>query len=421
MNNHIHNRIIPALLFTVIASLLLNICNCLYIINAFAADAGTSGSGETNNNIAEIMISNTMLSKSNIDEFTFRVEPIEGWTQENVSSSSNGTSIPQNEVPMPEGTPQGQLFKDITISGFTGNGNLQISKSSGKITFNRPGWYLYKVKEVVPETIQQSVEYDKSEYFVVVYTEFSNEESDEIRVKNVTAWHNEQDSEEHMPDLEDISSITDNGGVPAVNNDKPKIYGKTGIGENSVVVKFWNSQHTGSLRVSKNVTGNLGDLTKRFSFTADISGLSPGIEYKVTNEGAEFLSGTEENGESFTADSDGNAHLVFTLSDDEEFYFDGLPVGASFTISEEKSDHFPSYEVKCDNTLIASDSKKSHSSISTGEVKVTEAKAYSVEFTNDRSKTPVTGVYTSGMKLLMICLAVVLLITARLMKSTMKR
>lgn len=367
-------------------------------------------------NTAHIDITNTVSTTGNVDAFTFRIEPVEGWTHENTSSSGNGSSLSASELPLPEGTKTGQSFKEITISGFAGNGNSSLTQSSGTITFTKPGWYMYRVKEMIPDPVQAGVKYDQSEYFVVVYTEYADEISDDVIVRNVTAWHNPHGSGKYRPDLEDISSITDNNGAPALDNNEPMIYGKTGIGESSVEVKFWNSQETGSLSVSKNVTGNLGDLHKRFVFVADISGLTPGIEYKLRNDGAEFISGAKESGDAFITDMDGKARLEFTLGDDDNFYFEGLPEGASFEVKESASDHFPSYEVTKGSSVIKSDSKKTHTALSTGTVEVSEAAAYSVEFTNDRDLAPVTGIYTTGLKVLFIALAVLFLGFAHMLK-----
>ena len=337
-------------------------------------------SAESPEDCAEIMVGCTLISEGAADDFTFRIAPSSGWTYQNSSTSESGRPVMAEDMPLPDGTPAGQSFKDIKITGFSGNSDATLEESTGKIKFNKPGWYMYRIMQVIPDINPLGIKYDHSEYYVVVYVEYKDETSEDVIVKSVTAWHNPEGSGRHRPDLSDISSVTDNGGNAPSENSEPEVYGKTGIGERSVQVRFWNSIDTGAFSVRKNVTGNLGDLTKEFNFTADFSGLAPECEYAVENDGAEFISGANSNADgsnvTFLTDASGKAVLKFRLKDDDGFYFEGLPKGAVFSVIEEETDHLPSFTVTEGDSVVKHDEKHSSASLSTGDISVSKDKLY---------------------------------------------
>ncbi len=89
------------------------------------------------------------------------------------------------------------------------------------------------------------------------------------------------------------------------------------------------------LKVKKNVTGNLGDLSKEFEYTAEFTGLEPGQSYKVE--------GFDEK--TFNADPEGRATIPLRLMDDGEVAIRQLPKGATYCITEAASDHVAEYKV----------------------------------------------------------------------------
>ena len=335
------------------------------------------------------------------DEFTFRIEPVEGWKHENESTRESGQTIPASQMPLPDGTPAGQRYKDITINGFAGNPEVLRTSSFGLITFEDPGWYMYKVSEVIPSNPAENVSYDKSSYYVVAYVEYKEEEGFKIKVSNTTAWHNSGTSNHFRPNIQDISEITDNNNAEALENIE-KQYGKVGLGTNGITVKFWNRDYrnktdvpeVASFYVTKNVTGSLGDLTKQFEFTAQFSDLAPNTTYTVFNEEAVLGEGFSDG--SIHTDANGNASVSFKLSDDAGFAVEDLPVNAKFEVTEAQSDHFPSYVVSNDVGEVKSDQKALHGSLSTGTVTMSEPQAYTVKFTNSRDITTNTGVLRYG-------------------------
>lgn len=93
------------------------------------------------------------------------------------------------------------------------------------------------------------------------------------------------------------------------------------------------------IRVSKNVTGNLGDLSKSFGFTVKFTGLEKNTEYTIEGD----------DPKTFTSDDEGNAEISFSLKDDQEITVKKLPKSAKYQVTEAASDHVASYEVKSED------------------------------------------------------------------------
>ena len=89
------------------------------------------------------------------------------------------------------------------------------------------------------------------------------------------------------------------------------------------------------LKVQKNVTGNLGDLTKVFEYTAEFSGLEPGKSYTVEGYDSKV----------FNADPSGNAEIPLKLMDDKSVTVKQLPKGANYRITEAASDHVSEFRL----------------------------------------------------------------------------
>jgi len=89
------------------------------------------------------------------------------------------------------------------------------------------------------------------------------------------------------------------------------------------------------LKVQKNVTGNLGDLTKIFEYTVAFTDLVPNTEYKVEGDDAK----------TFKAGADGKATLELKLADDQEVVIKQLPKSATYVVTEAASDHIAQYKM----------------------------------------------------------------------------
>lgn len=89
------------------------------------------------------------------------------------------------------------------------------------------------------------------------------------------------------------------------------------------------------LKVKKNVTGNLGDLSKVFEYSASFTGLVPDTAYKIE--------GDDEK--TFMSDASGNATVPIELMDDQKVTICQLPKGAEYQITEKASDHVAQFKV----------------------------------------------------------------------------
>lgn len=89
------------------------------------------------------------------------------------------------------------------------------------------------------------------------------------------------------------------------------------------------------LKIKKIVTGNLGDITKKFEFTAEFNGLVPGEAYS--------MEGDDEK--TFMADSSGRASVPLLLKGGQEAMVRDLPKGATYKVTEAASDHIASYKM----------------------------------------------------------------------------
>lgn len=144
------------------------------------------------------------------------------------------------------------------------------------------------------------------------------------------------------------------------------------------------------LRLSKNVTGSLGDKTKEFRFSIELSGMPAGYKGNIKTDGAILGEGAQN--ETYTAGTGGSVKISATLHDDTSLEIGNLPAGAVFSITEEKSDHFPSYTVNDGSTEIKAASEKANKAISTGSINVNGGLTYTAAFTNERSIAVNTGV-----------------------------
>lgn len=93
------------------------------------------------------------------------------------------------------------------------------------------------------------------------------------------------------------------------------------------------------LKIEKNVTGNLGDLTKVFEYTAEFTDLVPGQAYTIKGDDEKV----------FNADSSGKATVPIKLKDNQKVTVKQLPKNARYRITEAPSDHVAEYKVFSEN------------------------------------------------------------------------
>lgn len=117
---------------------------------------------------------------------------------------------------------------------------------------------------------------------------------------------------------------------------------KSGNEEKIFLVAFHKDRNDSSqtveiyqdLKVRKNVTGNLGDTTKEFEYTASFTDLVPDTAYTVE--------GDDEK--TFMSDASGKAVVPLKLSDDQEVTIKQLPKSSKYQITEAASDHVSEFK-----------------------------------------------------------------------------
>lgn len=319
-------------------------------------------------------------------DFIYTITPVEAWDNANTSTAQSGATIAAANMPMPATVTT--EHHSVTANGTTATvrvGNFQdasdTSRSTGdgvdsstlrtrstpvRITFNKAGYYVYKVKETGSDPANvPGVDYDEHEYFMVFYVCNRVDENgntiDGVYVHDITSYRNNKGSEAYKPTLTDIQNVTDNNDVAANTNNEGNLskVGKstTADPDELEAYRMWNHQYTQDLVLKKNVTGNLGDRTKLFEYTIAFTGLEPSQKYTTnvaakysgdaTTAGKTFDSATvgtlADSNTSFTATVEGAATVEVKLSDDQVLVINALPVTAKYTITEAASDHVASY------------------------------------------------------------------------------
>lgn len=432
----------------------------------------------------------------------FRLEAVSGYTNPNISTRVDGQTIGAATVPMPEGTQQGSTSVNLDVGDFkaaVSSGDTPDTPAKkvrhgrfGDIEYDTAGYYLYRMTETgslknadsSPQTDVPGVSYDESSYYVVVYVVNNIDEDGDteqgVHVESVTAWHNsksaaDQDSE-IVPNLKDIAlhgrgngddGSGDNNGSPAGANDT---YGQNPAGEQRWdglgkvgrsdqpsegdvnnengddrnvldAYKFWNSQEMHDVLLTKNVKGNLGDITKQFEFTVTMTGLEKGGSYVIEKTGQPAVAQIpEENGgkgsvddqasgTTVTADQTGEAVFLVKMSDDQGIRLCDIPAGASYQVSEAASNHEPSYRITSTNTSSAegespviesasgSTDNEKETALATSEESVDSTDGdITIAYTNERNLETITGIPD-----MVICFAAIAVIALAALASLRKR
>ena len=149
------------------------------------------------------------------------------------------------------------------------------------------------------------------------------------------------------------------------------------------------------LIIRKIVTGDLGDLTKQFEFTVELSGLKAGEEYQKAYDPE--INASEVVG--YTADASGKATVRIRLRSGEQKVVPAIPYGAEYKVTEAASDHAARFELVSEKSgaviikSTGSNGKVSNKSLATEKERVdpNEEMMY-LTYTNNRDLATVTGV-----------------------------
>ena len=169
---------------------------------------------------------------------------------------------------------------------------------------------------------------------------------------------------------------------------------------------FENTYSAGSLSVSKNVAGNLGDRTKYFAITVTLTGEGDktyAATYPVTG-GSKLVNGTDDAAEA-TIPLD--TPTTFYLKHGETFTISNLPYGVTYTVTE--ADY--SSEDYTQKIVFSDDANKKIDSASD-----------TVDITNTKGTTVDTGVVLDSLPyILLIAVAVVGVVAFTAKKRTTDR
>lgn len=191
------------------------------------------------------------------------------------------TLTAQGEAPMPKNAKDGvatiTLKKDVQVGNF------------GTIEYTKPGTYTYVIAEQAGD--ETELTFSKAAYRATV---------------TVT-----DDGAGRLSAKTKIAQLTDDAGNAAERTVEAAV--------------FTNTAKTGSLTVKKTVVG--GDGQREFGFTV-----------ALTDGDGEPVSGTFGKGEGAVTFTDGRA--TFTLKHGGEKTIAGLPVGASYTVTEEAAEGY---------------------------------------------------------------------------------
>ena len=166
-------------------------------------------------------------------------------------------------------------------------------------------------------------------------------------------------------------------------------------GENVSVI-FTNTKTDREISVTKLVDMTYGlkkpseYYSEEFSFTAELEGLAPGREYTVQYTARNTTGVLSE--ETFTAPESGSAVFSFGLSHGQTASFRGLPLNASYRITEQAVPFYvPSYKITGNEGAVIAAASGSADSVGTALSTQTEAvdtddHDVNIEFTNTYSK-----------------------------------
>ena len=358
-----------------------------------------------------------------VQSVTYTMERVQAWGNEAVANGTNGTTIAKSSMPMPT------AGSGITVSGDTATITIPISGTGGTatgtkdvpITFTQAGYYVYRIKETPLSSITgATVTSDTHEYFAVYYVANNQQKTASggnavgdtitgVYVHDITSWRNEANGTT-MPDLSDIANVTENGGNPASTNNESNL-AKVGKSDPSTpnrleAYKMWNNVNYAApvdLSITKNVTGSLGDLTKKFQYTVSLTGLEANGQYTVNLTGSPTITMATNKGtyssNKITANASGEAQFTLLLADGQGFKINDVPNGTTWSVTEAANNHKASVVVSPKTSVAGQTGTGSYTKANSADstalaVNGTLAADTTAAFTNERNITTVTGLST---------------------------
>ena len=190
------------------------------------------------------------------------------------------------------------------------------------VTFTEPGIYRYVITEDSSPALP-GVTYDGSTRYLDVFVE-----------KDGTDFEITGYAMRNQPDTFSTSGDPMEGYSAEENPD---------VKESS----FTNFLDTYDLTFSKTISGNQADMSKRFTFTLNITGANPG-EYEIVVSSADVLvdgeDGSHVTSGKITVASDGTYTGTFSLTNNDTVTVKDLNKGATYTVREDPEDYIPSVD-----------------------------------------------------------------------------
>lgn len=249
--------------------------------DGFAVADKTNTQAGTVGQATQVGFTNIYSVESTKVENAFKVQKkISGrnWT---TSDAFTMTLTAQGEAPMPKGAKDG-------VSTITLNRDAQVG-NFGTIEYAKPGTYTYMIAEQAGD--EAALTFSKATYRATVTV--TDDGAGKLTAKTK------------------IAQLTDDAGNTAERTVEAAV--------------FTNTAKTGTLTVKKTVVG--GDSQREFGFTVALA-----------DGDGEPVSGTFGEGDGAVAFTDGRA--TFTLKHGGEKTIAGLPVGASYTVTEDAAEGY---------------------------------------------------------------------------------
>ncbi len=174
------------------------------------------------------------------------------------------------------------------------------------------GVYTYKITEVVPTIKTAGTTYNSRPVYLVV-----------------TILRDEDSAKHHVA----------------------AIHYETATGEKTG--KITNSYNAGKLSVTKQIEGNMADMSKKFEFTVVFTP-ADGTKFDTTVQIANDAASTNRQYNA-TANEDGTYTIVFNLGDDETATFTNIPVGTTYTVSENEDGYTKEHTTVADGSITGGD------------------------------------------------------------------
>lgn len=290
--------------------------------------------------------------------------------------------------------------KVITLTGEVKSGG---SKLTGEM-FPTTGLYLYKVteKELVrdqdwePMTDGDWLEQSKAEYIIVIPVVYDDDtQAKKIDLEGAVIVQTKTQPGAELSEVEKVAS-------PVFAN----IYQR--IPDTTITHESYE------LKVSKTVTGALGDRNKDFTFTIHIT-KNTTERAATTAYHAAIYQISDTAGEPDQLIEDNISFLIgsaktFQLKHNQYLLFQDLPVGSHYTIQESDNDDYVTTAAITENGTVRYTAASEN---------VFEAENYvigegtnRVNITNDREKTVLTGIVTDNLSFILMIVIAMLGITA---------